>query len=361
MINTIIVAPKKGASTGISNWAQNLFSESVGVEEVKLLNLDEETYVESVGNNGYFGKEPEMADVSELSNKLEKIVSENNIDIMHYSLMSRPFEVERAIKVAETAKKLNCAVIMHFHCYIEEFYDKNQNDQKLNFNKLISLTDLALVMNQGSKKFLETEYGAKCKCEYLANFVGRDALNETRNYAKISNIISVGNMERNAGIFDTIEVAKKHPHIQFNMIGGIEKATEDLISQKDFLPKNVKFHGRKTPAELKKHWQKADLFLFPTYYKGGFSMALLEAMSQGLPCLASASMPNKEVLKKHLKEQTFTAGVVEELDNKLSHLINLPVEGLKEIGETNLKTVKNNYLSNIIIDRLIDIYSKLLA
>lgn len=359
MMNVAIVAPRKGASTGIANWAQNLFRESVEAEEIKLIELSEETYEESIGNNGYFGKEPEMADVSELSNKLEKLVSENGIDIVHYSLMSRPFEVKRAIKIAETAKKLGCVVVMHFHCYIEEFYDKNQNDQKLNFNKLIGLTDLTLVMNQGSKIFLETEYGVKCK--YLANFIGRDALNEARNYTKITNVISVGNMERNAGVFDTIEVAKKYPEIQFNMIGGIEKATENLISQKDFLPKNVKLHGRKTPAELKEYWQKADLFLFPTYYKGGFSMALLEAMAQGLPCLASGSAPNKEVLKNRLEEQTFTAGAVEELDNKLSHLINLPVEGLKEIGKTNLETVKNNCLSNIIIDRLIGIYSKLLA
>src|SRR5438067_5309712 len=52
------------------------------------------------------------------------------------------------------------------------------------------------------------------------------------------------------------------------------------------LPLNVRYVGPCSKEELRKHYQSADVFVFPSFFEG-FALVLLEAMACGLPVVAS--------------------------------------------------------------------------
>jgi len=52
------------------------------------------------------------------------------------------------------------------------------------------------------------------------------------------------------------------------------------------LPLNVRYVGPCSKEELRKHYQSADVFVFPSFFEG-FALVLLESMACGLPVVAS--------------------------------------------------------------------------
>ena len=57
----------------------------------------------------------------------------------------------------------------------------------------------------------------------------------------------------------------------------------------------VKVLGKLAPAELRQAYQSASVFVFPTFYDG-FGMVLLEAMSSGLPIIATPNCAAPELI-----------------------------------------------------------------
>ena len=65
------------------------------------------------------------------------------------------------------------------------------------------------------------------------------------------------------------------------------------------IPNNVKFLGNKKHEEIIYYLDQADVFVFPSYSEG-FSLALLEAMSRGLPIIVTDVGNNKELLENKI-------------------------------------------------------------
>jgi glycosyltransferase involved in cell wall biosynthesis len=73
------------------------------------------------------------------------------------------------------------------------------------------------------------------------------------------------------------------------------KHLQKLIAQYS-LENNIQFHGQKTGAALKELFQKADIFTFPSRSET-FGIVLLEAMSFGLPIVATAIPSTRELIE----------------------------------------------------------------
>jgi len=66
----------------------------------------------------------------------------------------------------------------------------------------------------------------------------------------------------------------------------------------DIEQKGVFFHGNIDPHLLKKAYEEADIFVFPSYWKTeGHSGAVIEAMSYGLPVIATSWRANSELIQ----------------------------------------------------------------
>lgn len=79
-------------------------------------------------------------------------------------------------------------------------------------------------------------------------------------------------------------------------------------------------------AELGEIYSNAGLFVLPSYHEG-LPIALLEAMSYDLPLLASAIPANRELVDA---SETFPAGDVETLRNRLAAFLAVPAEALSK-------------------------------
>ena len=349
-IHVLLAGPEKGKSTGISSLVQNLMKALPSAIKADLFSSD--FYQEAVAEGSYVDHDMPLTNESlqELSCKLRQN------DIVHMHLMSRLGEVKQAVTIAEVAKAKDVKLIVHFHCTIEEFHNCHNEREKKVMDKLMSMTDLVIVQNQLSLKFVENSYGNAVS--YVPNFITN--VPAQVQYDSIKRVVAIGNVERKKGAYDIVELARLFPTLEFYLVGGIEPSFQEKAQEDGFLPSNVVLAGKKTQEELVDIWQSASLFLFPTYYMEGFSMSLLEAMSNGLPCLVSNQKSSMEILQDPTGRQVFCVGDVKDMAKKLQYFCDLSSKDLREIGETNRKIVLSNYTADIVANSLVRLYQEVI-
>jgi glycosyltransferase involved in cell wall biosynthesis len=82
-------------------------------------------------------------------------------------------------------------------------------------------------------------------------------------------------------LMQAAKLLEKEP-IQFDVVGPIGISETAVTSA----PANVKFHGRATRDQTAGWYQQSDVFILPTL-SDGFAITQLEAMSYGLPVVAT--------------------------------------------------------------------------
>lgn len=115
-------------------------------------------------------------------------------------------------------------------------------------------------------------------------------LNRNRDY-NLDNTVKflfVGRVEQAKGIYELIDIASrlksKNLNFTIDIIGGgdLFDIISNILIDKG-LSANVFLHGQIAESEvLKKFYDKADIFLFPSHHEG-FPRVLYEAMASGLP------------------------------------------------------------------------------
>jgi glycosyltransferase involved in cell wall biosynthesis len=108
------------------------------------------------------------------------------------------------------------------------------------------------------------------------------------------NILYLSNMIKSKGYFNVLELANqtKERPIHYHFAGGWQKDADkkeffEYIQSND-LTNTVTFHGFVNGEQKRTLFENAHLFIFPTrYHNEAFPLSLLEAMSYGLPSLAT--------------------------------------------------------------------------
>lgn len=107
------------------------------------------------------------------------------------------------------------------------------------------------------------------------------------------------------------------------------------------IEKQVQFLGLMPREDVFRHLLDADLYVSSSSYEG-LPVGVLEAMACGKPCLVSDIEQHKEI--KANVNTLYTCGETpENWAEKLEILMLMKQEQLKEIGETNLRGVMDNY------------------
>ena len=113
--------------------------------------------------------------------------------------------------------------------------------------------------------------------------------------------------------------------------------------------------GYITGEPLNQVYSHARLFVLPSYHEG-LPIALLEAMSYGLPVLVSDIPANKEV--ELPEERYFRCGDVDDLKAKMGTLIKKPLP--KEERERIRNQIEEKYNWDKIAEQTIEVYEKAL-
>lgn len=116
------------------------------------------------------------------------------------------------------------------------------------------------------------------------------------------------------------------------------------------------FAGYITGEKLNQVYTHAKLFVLPSHSEG-FPIALLEAMSYGLPVLVSDIPANKEI--RLPTNRYFRCGDVSDLKTKIEELLAAGL--LEKERQAQQSLIRRKYNWNNITKRTIDVYQRLIA
>ena len=151
---------------------------------------------------------------------------------------------------------------------------------------------------------------------------------------------------------------EKYPQIKC-MFGG-EAATKDINELKKIKEKikqnnaieNFEFCG--LVNDISGFLSNIDIFVLPSRFEG-FGLSLVEAMTCGVPCIASNIAGPKEIINKEQNGILFEKENANDLANKIQYIIeNYNKIKLESISKIDI--VKNNYNIVGMCDKLISEY-----
>lgn len=174
-------------------------------------------------------------------------------------------------------------------------------------------------------------------------------------------ILSVGRLVPEKGFHDLIKAfSDTRCSEKYKLVIAGEADHEDKYSRalKEESKKNpdvifTGFLGSVALAQLYKH---AQLFVLPSYHEG-LPIALLEAMSYGLSCIASDIPANKEVPLEG--NRFFKPAHVKEITGKIEEFLNNPLSD--EAKTFQSKLIAERFDWNQISPRVLDVYREVMA
>ncbi len=219
-------------------------------------------------------------------------------------------------------------IITHYNCIDNDFYNKF-NTEKI---KNVSNKPLTIL-------FVGHLSQAKGYCDLLKIIPDICA-----NYSvKFQFMGTKKNVERN--VFYNQATGE-----QIN-IESPDKIYKEFITTKN-LDKHIEFLGGSVYGEEKiKYFSNADIFTLPSYSEG-FSTAILEAMSAGLPILATKVGSASEVLKHGENGFIVNPGDIKHLKYYLLELIKSETLR-KEISVANRRKCKEYFLLDVVNKNLV--------
>jgi glycosyltransferase involved in cell wall biosynthesis len=142
--------------------------------------------------------------------------------------------------------------------------------------------------------------------EFCPSFENRKALREKYNITMdVPVVVSVARLIKQKGVEQAVyafkELVNTIENAHFLVIGdGRERQPlERLVKELD-LVERVTFVGSVQYAELPKYYQMSDVIVFPTLRMEGAPLNILEALSVGLPVVASNFLTNSRHISKYI-------------------------------------------------------------
>ena len=193
----------------------------------------------------------------------------------------------------------------------------------------IFLGDKYKVINNGVSNMMRKNYEEKI------NFTNRSLKIQKVKVLSICRFVSQKNIK------DTLKIAEKIKSVDFYIIGDgyLWKEIKNIIKKRKI--NNVKLLGEK--QDVFKYLYSADIFLSTSLYEG-LPISILEAMSVGLPILASNVVGNRDTIENG------KSGFLYELEN-----IDMAVRYLKKLSKSKILREK---LGNSAFNRQRSIFSR---
>lgn len=265
--------------------------------------------------------------------------------VIHLNTSCSRFGIIRDYLCARIAKKKKIPLVLQCHCHIPT--QMHGKMSRFFLKKLVSISCCVLTLNSPSNDYVNTV--APGKGMVLPNFIEREGIGSVVVRETVKEILFVGHVQRTKGCFEILEAAKRLPEYHFTLVGPVAQEIE-LLS----CPPNVSLMGRKTNKEVMDCLLEADIFLFPSYSEG-FSVSMLEAMSKGLPIVASDVGANRDMIEDQ-------GGIIvpsQNVDALVDAIQSLQDSTLRDkMSKWNRSKVEAEYMLDAVMDRLFGIYHR---
>ncbi|MGL4865091.1 MAG: glycosyltransferase family 4 protein [Cetobacterium sp.] len=342
----LLISPLPPPAGGIATWTKRyLDSKEAKNNKIELLNTAVQgKRIKDLQKKKLF---EEIKRTLKILNELRKKLKEKP-NVVHLNTSCGKFGLIRDCICSKIINFKKIKLVTQYHCNIEDMVKGKISNFFL--IKLAKNTDVNLVLNKYSKIHLKKI--TQKESIIIPNFIPKEnfkKLSEGRILNKnIKRVLYTGHLIKTKGCDEILEIAKKFKHIEFILVGNIK---EEYKNKKKC--KNIKFLGELNQEEVFSELKKSDVYLFPTYTEG-FPNALLEAMSSGLPIIATGvgSIPDMIEDKGGIIVKVSSIKDIESALKKLE----LEYELRVKMKEFNLKKVETYYLQERIMEKLFEIY-----
>ncbi len=217
--------------------------------------------------------------------------------------------------------------------------------------------DKVIVFSEKQKKLLINKYIVnENNVIIIPNGVSVEYFkNPYRVYGKVKKLLTVSRLTIQKRVDRIIEaIGKIKEDVELTVVGDGEDMKKLEFLANNIAGDKVRFVGKKKPKEVCEYYKRADIFVIPSD-KEGMPIAVLEAMSAGLPVVGSNVLGIRELI--------FDTGVL--VDNpspktfakEISKLLN-DKEKIKSLSEKSVKKA-NKYSWENSIDRLDALYKNI--
>ncbi len=348
MINLLLVSPQTEKSQGgMTVWTDTFLSHcsesDIACDLVNIATIGSR----AVKGNSKRNFSDEFVRTKEIFKNLKHMLNNQNYQATHVNTSCGAYGLIRDYMIVRHIKKRqpNCKRIVHFHCDVNK---QTQVKYKRYFlKKLLKIADGALVLNDNNKKFLNQI--SSIKVVVVPNFIDEAlVINKEKLISEsIKKAVFVGFVQPHKGVREIYELAKMFENITFDLIGEVREDVKGWVK-----PQNVILHGAKAHHEIVRALDEADVFVFPTYSEG-FSIALLESMSRGLPCITTPVGANEEMLEGIGGTVVAVADVVA-MAEALESIQN--PKKRKDMSIWNVQKVRTNYTVKSVMKKLVELY-----
>ncbi len=178
------------------------------------------------------------------------------------------------------------------------------------------------------------------KLRYLPNPVDLPTIPASRGGGYL---LFVGRLSAEKGLDSLIEAVAKMPELIIKIVGrGPEEARLRAIAEKAGAH-HVEFLGFQSPEEVTRLRERAEAFVLPSIWYENASLALLEAMADGLPCLATRIGGNPELIEDEKQGFLVTPGDVRDWHRALRRFQALSSESRARMGAISREKVRLTY------------------
>ena len=188
------------------------------------------------------------------------------------------------------------------------------------------------------------------------NYEENNNLRNKNLESKRIKVISVCRFVNQKNIKDTLKIAEKIKSVDFYIIGNgpLWKEIKDIISEKKI--KNVSLLGEK--ENVFRYLYFSDIYLSTSLYEG-LPISILEAMSIGLPILASNVIGNMDTIENGKSGFLYE---LENIDTAVSYLNRLSKsKSLREkLGDSALNRQRSIFSKKSMVNQYMKIYKKLI-
>ena len=283
----------------------------------------------------------------------------NSPKLIHLNCSLSTIGVFRELVCVKLAKLFRRPVVIHYHGNVRDFNNKRcRGLSGYALRQLVNNAAINIVANTPSLEQLQQQYAKNpASVVLLPNFVEdaifnveKPATNTTRPRA-----IFAGGITQAKGCAEILAIAAQLPAIDFHLFG---KMHADMAEKFRQHPENIFLHGEVAHEVLLNEMRHSDFLLFPSWTEG-FPLTVLEAMSLGIPVIATSVGGIPEMVNHGQGGFLVAPRDQDALIKAIQDLVASP-EQLLAMGKFNQQKSFTQYRYSIVIARLVSIYQNIL-
>jgi glycosyltransferase involved in cell wall biosynthesis len=285
-----------------------------------------------------------------------------NVQIVHIHMASRGSYARKSVLI-RLASLFGNKIIIHLHgAEFKEFYsDECSYSKQQHIRNSFNLSDKIIVLSTQWRDWVRTIVEEKYKVCVVYNAVPEVVLPSKK--LQQENILFLGRLGQRKGVEDLINafaiVASKFPNSQLRLGGDGDLTHYQAQVTSLGIANQVTFLGWVSGETKNQCLADATIYCLPSYNEG-FPMGILEAMSAGVPVVASRAGGIPDAITDKKEGLLINAGDVNSLAEALITMLG-DSEKRYEFSAAAKEKYQLNFCPAVIIPQLEAIYQELLS